>query len=223
MNDEEHYHGCVLEAVPKKDPTGKDCMGRKKLKRDGEVVRDDDGNALFDGYCRSWPGKGTDHVGEGRCKFHGGSSSGAPSGEENGNFKHGLYSSVIREEDHDTLQRIEDMTTAAKLESTLNVQVLKLHRAVEGMESEDRASFLDVFEEVVAGASAPDGEIDANQLRSLAKMLGENDRAIREWADLIRRTAKDLHKITDGEEVRVEHGVDEDSVSELRDILGDGF
>lgn len=158
----------------------------------------------------------------GKCDMHGGGRNGnkpgAPTGKDNGNFKHGLYSEVIREEDHDTLRQIEEMSTAAKLESTLNVQVLKLRRAIEGMEREDRASFMDIFEDIVAAASAPEGEINSQQLRSLAKMLGQNDRAIREWMDLIRRTAKDLHKITDGETVTVEHGVDSDELQELKEM-----
>lgn len=215
--NESQYIGEPLKDAPKLDPGDENCMGRKKLKREAEVQKDDDGNTLFGGYCKCWPGKGTDHVGEGRCSLH----DGAPKGEKNGAFKHGLYSDVIREEDKETLKEIESMTTAAKLESTLNMQVLKLHRAIEGMESEDRKDFMEVFEEVVAGASAPDGEIDGRQLRSLAKMLGENESAIREWMDLIRKTAKDLHKITDGESVTVEHEAGEElgEIAEMADDL----
>lgn len=174
------------------------------------------------GGCGQTAGWGTDHVGVGACKLHGGNA-GAPKGAKNGNFKHGLFSDVIRDEDKETLRQIEEMTTAAKLESTLNMQVLKLHRAITGMEDEDRASFMDVFKDVVTAAQAPDGEINSQDLRNLAKMLGQNDRAIREWMDLIRRTAKDLHKITDGETVKVEHGVDEDGVEELAEQLDDLF
>lgn len=222
MHDEDQYIGEPLPDVPKRDPTDENCMGRKKMKRDGEVVRDEDGVALFGGYCRAWPGKKTDHVGEGRCSFHAGGITNQKTGEDNPNWKHGLFSDVVREEDEETLREIEQMTTAAKLESALNMQVLKLHRAIEGMESEDRRDFMDVFEDVVAGASAPDGEIDARQLRSLAKMLGQNEKAIREWSDLIRRTSKDLHKITDGESVTVEHETGED-LGEIMEMADDLF
>ena len=188
---------------------------------------DDDYN-YHDGYwrcgrndgCGQKAGWGTDHVGVGACKLHGGLS---PKGEANGNWKHGLYSEVLREEDRETFRRIEDMTTAAKLEATLNMQVLKVRRAIEGMESDERADFMEVFEEVVAGAAAPDGEIDGSQLRALAQMLGQNDRAIREWMDLLRRTAKDLHKITDGETVTVEHATDPEGLAELKDMAEDLF
>lgn len=222
MNGEDEHIGKPIGDAPKRDPTAENCMGKKKMKREGEVVRDDDGNPLFDGYCRAWPGKRTDHVGEGRCAFHGGNN-GGPTGTDNGNFKHGLFSDVIREEDKQTLQTIEDMTTAAKLESTLNMQVMKLHRAIEGMESDDRAAFMDVFEDLVAASAEPNDSVDKEQLRYLAKMLGQNDRAIREWMDLIRKTAKDLHKITDGETVTVEHGVDDEGLEELQDMANDLF
>lgn len=42
------------------------------------------------GYCALVAGHGTDHVGEGRCKFHGGASSGAPKGNVNAQ-KHAIY------------------------------------------------------------------------------------------------------------------------------------
>lgn len=189
----------------------------------------DDYNYRSNGYwrcgraddCGQAAGWGTDHVGVGACKLHGGKS---PTGKDNPAFKHGLFSKVIRKEDRETLRTIEQMSTAAKLESTLNVQVMKLRRAIEGMESDDRASFMDVFEDVVDASAGRDGTIDKEQLRYLAQMLGQNERAVRGWMDLIRKTAKDLHKITDGERVTVEHEYDAGELEELeeqaRDLLG---
>lgn len=80
--DEEEFIGKPADEVPKRDPTDSDCMAKKT----------DDG--VFMGYCRSWPGRGTDHVGEGRCKHHFGN---APSGPDNGNYKHGAFSKKFRE------------------------------------------------------------------------------------------------------------------------------
>lgn len=42
------------------------------------------------GYCSLVAGYGTDHKGEGRCKYHGGAGSGAPKGNNNA-VKHGIY------------------------------------------------------------------------------------------------------------------------------------
>lgn len=62
--DEEELVGEPADEVPKQESTDEDCRGK----------RVDDG--AFVGYCQAWPGQGTDHVGEGRCKFHGGLNSG---------------------------------------------------------------------------------------------------------------------------------------------------
>ena len=159
-------------------------------------------------------------IGEhGKCGYHGGKSPGGKTGPENGNWKHGLYSDVIREEDRGTLQAIEKMTTRAKLESTLNLQVLKLRRAVESMEESQQNEFWEAFSVVVEEMERPED----TDLRALAQMLGSNDRAIREWMDLIRRTAKDLHKITDGETVRHEHDVDEGAIEEVKGLVKSAY
>jgi len=71
---EDELVGEPLDQVPEQDPTDERCMGRRSEKRDGESV--------FLGYCGAWPGKGTDHVGEGRCSKHGGAG-GAPEGNDN--------------------------------------------------------------------------------------------------------------------------------------------
>lgn len=51
--------------------------------------------------CRHEAGWGTDHVGTGRCKLHGGS---VPVGRASGQFKHGRYSRVHREELRDLIE-----------------------------------------------------------------------------------------------------------------------
>lgn len=47
--------------------------------------------------CQQKAGWGTDHVGTGRCKLHGGASKGAPKGNQNA-LKHGRYTKEVREE-----------------------------------------------------------------------------------------------------------------------------
>jgi len=84
-----------IQNAPKREPSNENCNAKKKQKKDGELVRDDNGNALFAGYCGCWPGKGTDHVGEGRCSRHGGENSGENGqGAKEGNtnrVSHGAY------------------------------------------------------------------------------------------------------------------------------------
>lgn len=59
--------------------------------------------------CGLSPGWGTDSD-SGRCKFHGGAS---PSGEDNGNYKHGAFSDHLRSDlTDDELEAIEEMVGA---------------------------------------------------------------------------------------------------------------
>ena len=213
--DEQELVGEPLEHVPKRDPTGERCMGRKKMKRDGEVVRDDRGRALFGGYCRAWPGKKTDHVGEGRCAHHGGAG-GRP-------MEHGIYADVVRDEDREVLDRLEEIRTAQKLEETLNLQVMKLRRAVELTEGPDDArDFWAMFEELVETAKQ-DGELDSGIVRELVNMLQAPASAQHDLMDLIRKTAKDLHQITEGQDINVQQSVDDETLDAVRESIEQAY
>jgi len=80
--DPEAYVGRPLDEVPEISP-GQHCNSRRwdRCEEEDEVV--------FAGYCQNRAGKGTNHVGEGRCKFHGGAADNT--GESNGNYSHGAY------------------------------------------------------------------------------------------------------------------------------------
>lgn len=84
--DEEELVGEPLEDVPKISPDAK-CRGRRTEGPEGEKV--------FAGYCGARAGKETNHLGEGRCKFHGGNNSGENGqGATEGNMNavtHGAY------------------------------------------------------------------------------------------------------------------------------------
>jgi len=89
--------GTPIEDIPQRDPAS-DCNARRKQRKDGELVKDDQGRSLFAGYCQLTAGWGTDRE-EGRCRKHGGSGgsggsrdgSGAP--EDNTNAaEHAAYS-----------------------------------------------------------------------------------------------------------------------------------
>jgi len=90
--DEDELIGDPVTEVPKREPSDENCFGKRWEERDGVNV--------FVGYCRSWPGRGTDHVGEGRCKNHGGrndgdNGQGAPKGNENSQ-SHGAFKKHFR-------------------------------------------------------------------------------------------------------------------------------
>jgi len=74
LDQETQFIGEESHLVPTVEP-GEHCNAKK-------VRRNDDGKLVFDGYCNAEAGKGTDHLGNGRCKHHGGKA-GAPAGNQN--------------------------------------------------------------------------------------------------------------------------------------------
>ena len=64
------------------------------------------------GECQRRAGWGTDHVGEGRCKQHGGRA-GAPEGEDHGQYEHGAFAEKI--EADDIISAFEDAADADNL------------------------------------------------------------------------------------------------------------
>lgn len=111
--DEQDLIGKPSEDVPTREPTDSDCMGKKTERRDGASV--------FVGYCRSWPGRGTDHVGEGRCKHHAGSSTGAPGNDNattHGAFKE-HFRSDLRPSEQDAIDDLVDHLTDINDERTI--------------------------------------------------------------------------------------------------------
>jgi len=68
------------------------------------------------GHCALKSGYKTDHVGEGRCKFHGGAGSGAPKGNVNAQ-KHGIYTQ--RSNYYDNLPGEEKAWVDALVESMM--------------------------------------------------------------------------------------------------------
>lgn len=148
--------------------------------------------------CSLPAGWGTDHVGEGNCKLHGGAA--VKKGRENPNFKHGLFSDHLDEQDQETIEILEEYGDAEKLDSLINWRLARLRRAVESLhDDEDARTFWDAFEELVAQTGDP----EPDQIKQLAKMLSSGNRAMQEEIDLVRKLIKDHNKITEGESVEV--------------------
>jgi hypothetical protein len=156
------------------------------------------------GSCELPAGWGTDHVGEGKCKLHGGVS---PTGRDHPNFKHGLFSDYLDEQDREAIDALEEHGDAEKLDELINWRLARLRRAVEALQDdEDQRTFWDAFGELVAQTSEP----DADQIKELAKMLSQGNRAMQDEIDLVRKLIKDRNKIAEGED----HNLS------IRDIVG---
>lgn len=157
----------------------------------GGTKRDGSGDA-----CSLPAGWGTDHVGEGKCKLHGGANA---TGEDNGAFKHGLFSDYLDEEDREAVDALDEYGDVAKLDELINWRLARLRRAVRALNDSERSSFWDAFEDLVAQT----GPIESAELRELAKMLGQHDRAMQNEIDLVRKLIKDRNKIAEGDDVNV--------------------
>lgn len=79
LDQEEQFIGEESHLVPPTEP-GEYCNAKK-------TERNDSGRVIFTGYCDAKAGVGTDHLGEGRCKWHGGTikesgNAGGPDGNQ---------------------------------------------------------------------------------------------------------------------------------------------
>lgn len=94
LQNEEQLKGRESHEVPKVD-AGEYCNGKKveTIKSEDTNNDYDENRTLFKGYCNNKAGFKTDHVGSGRCKYHGGtiaqSNPGAPKHNQNG-AKHSI-------------------------------------------------------------------------------------------------------------------------------------
>lgn len=175
------------------------------------------------GGCGLPAGWGTDHNGVGGCKLHGGKS---PKGDEHPNFKHGLFSDYLSEEDRDTIDALEEFDDAEKLDELINWRLARLRRAVRALSDEDERNFWDAFAEIVDSA----GPVGADEIHELAAMLDRGNRAMQNEIDLVRKLIKDRNKVAEGESVQVEHSgevdgqrtLGEDEKDMLREALDPG-
>jgi len=159
--------------------------------------------------CGLPAGWGTDHVGEGRCKLHGGASA---TGEDNPAFKHGLFSDHLSEEDREAVDALADLDNAEKLEELINWRLARLRRYLRQKNDVERESFFDKFDRLVQeGRKNGDPGLSAAQIKELAKALSMNNRAAQEEIDLVRKLIKAHDKVAgDG------------GGASLRDLFGGG-
>lgn len=197
------------------DATASNPMTNKTPESDEYNYHDEHWRCGRNNECGLPAGWGTDHTGVGACKLHGGKG-GRP-------IEHGIYSDVVRPEDQALLDALEDISTAKKLDETLNLQVMKLRRAVAMTENPDaEQDFWGMFETLVESAASEE-ELNPALVSELAGMLQTPGRAQRDLMDLIRRTAKTLHDITEGQDLNVNHGVDDDAIDELKELASEAY
>lgn len=196
MKNEEEYIGMPTEEVPRKPP-GEDCNGKKVDKGPDPTE--------FRGYCNNPAGKGTDHLGEGRCKNHAGASL---KGREHPNFKHGLFSDHLNEEERAELESIEAAGNLANLESLINYEFFRLRRAVRELEDDsdedgdEPKSFWDAYNEIIQEAS--ETGLGSDEIASLADLLDSRYGAFAKRVEQIRKLVKTFEELNEGRKVSID-------------------
>lgn len=188
--NEDSLIGEPMEDVPKIEP-GEDCNARKSS------------DGIFKGYCRNRSGYKTDHVGDGRCFLHGGNS---PRGSKSPNFKHGLFSDYLSEDDREDMEVIEARGNLANLQSMIDYEFLRLRRAIRNIEGEEENDgFWDAYNRIVSEAA--DTGLDSDKISSLAELFDSSHRALNERIEEIRRLVKTYEELTEGKSINIDADV----------------
>ena len=123
--------------------------------------------------CKNPAGQGTDHVGTGKCRLHGGASKGAPKGNQNA-VKHGIYSRFFSQEELDEAKQMQ-----GSIENELALARLQLFRLLQEQHKAGNTPCLDKIEEktIVQDEKQEEKEKQKNEflkaLVSSAKQAGE--------------------------------------------------
>lgn len=91
--------------------------------------------------CKSLAGQGTDHLGTGKCRLHGGASKGAPKGNKNAQ-KHGIYSRIFKDHEIDEAKEMQ-----GSIETELAIARIQLMKLLEQQHKNGEKPQLDKIEE----------------------------------------------------------------------------
>ena len=116
------------------------------------------------GKCQYQAGKGTDHLGTGRCRLHGGASKGAPVGNKNAE-KHGIYARIFSDAELDAAKLMQ-----GSIETELAIARLQMVRLLEEQKKAGDTPYLDKVEEKTIVKTDEEKKKD-NDKESFLKML----------------------------------------------------
>lgn len=91
--------------------------------------------------CQHQAGQGTDHLGTGRCRLHGGASKGAPKGNKHAQ-KHGIYSKLFSDEEITAAKEMQ-----GSVENELAIARLQLVRLLQMEQKQGNSLQIDKVEE----------------------------------------------------------------------------
>ena len=137
--------------------------------------------------CRRPAGWGTDHVGEGRCKLHGGKSTGAPKGNQNAK-KHGFFSKYIPQETLEIMGMLEEKKPADLIWDQIMIQYAAIIRAQQIMYVESKNEIIKELKKVKNGENFSEKEWEFQFAWDRhATFLNAQSRAMSELRSLIKQ------------------------------------
>ena len=141
--------------------------------------------------CRRPAGWGTDHVGEGRCKLHGGKSTGAPPEKMKGNQnakKHGFFSRYIPQETLEIMGMLEEKSPADLIWDQIMIQYAAIIRAQQIMYVESKDEIIKELKKVKNGENFTEKEWEIQfAWDRQANFLNAQSRAMSELRSLIKQ------------------------------------
>lgn len=193
--------------------------------------------------CKQPAGWGTNHAGEGRCKLHGGKSTGpkdrkkqSRSQKKNNNAeKHGLFSKYLPEETMSLVNSMEDLNTIDILWDNIKVQYAAIIRSqkimyVDNKEDDDiHAIKKRTFEAGGEDAIATDvelqvitaGEKQANFLQSQSRAMTTLSKMIKDYEELCKSDLATEQQKLRIEKLKKEVGDSEDKPIAIRLVTKD--
>lgn len=108
--------------------------------------------------CKLPAGYGTNHKGTGRCKYHGGCSTGPKvANTRNNSIKHGLFAQYLPEEIKNLVDSVEDLNSLDILWTSIKIKFGSIIRAQKIMEVEDKD---EIIKELKKYRENPNGSIE---------------------------------------------------------------
>lgn len=148
------------------------CNGRKSG-YGGRVPKAEPGPWEGEGYCGQWAGWGTDHPGEGRCKYH----DGRPP-------THGRYSRYLKTQLGDMVEQFREDPDPLDLTEEVHLARALLRRALdaEGLTDSDRMDLVSEVSKIVKRIEDIRSQ-DALSRPELARIYSEMFRAVQHHTD----------------------------------------
>lgn len=183
-----------------------------------------------EGTCKLVAGYGTDHLGTGRCKWHGGCSTGPKhyNAGKNGE-RNGLFAKYLPEETMEIVNGIKDLNTETILWDNIKIQYAAILRAQTIMEvksKKDLVKELKSFKELPNGMTQDEFEIqfawDRQErfLNSQARAMTNLTNMISKYEEIINRDIKNEEQILKVEKLKVEIDTLKGINREIEDLSG---